>query len=156
MQRRLYTPELRRLVSGVRGNTVIQRYTGSRERTLNLCLPLSALRSTTGITHCQNFQNAAGPAQMHQSRTAKGAATPLRTWQSSTRCASLMYRRETTWCAGGGRHNNNSATHSLTPPHSLQIRSLQIRSLSLPPLLRRWDCEQSPQIWSGCGDITIV
>jgi hypothetical protein len=20
----------------------------------------------------------------------------------------------------------------------------------------RWDCEQSPQIWSGCGDITIV
>jgi hypothetical protein len=20
----------------------------------------------------------------------------------------------------------------------------------------RWDCEQSPQIWSGCGDITAV
>ena len=20
----------------------------------------------------------------------------------------------------------------------------------------RWDCEQSPQIWSGCGDIIIA
>merc|ERR1712217_503331 len=30
----------------------------------------------------------------------------------------------------------------------------------LPPgdyvLSWRWDCEQTPQIWAGCGDVTIV
>ena len=20
----------------------------------------------------------------------------------------------------------------------------------------RWDCEQTPQIWAGCGDVTVV
>lgn len=36
----------------------------------------------------------------------------------------------------------------------------QVKVPDVPPghyVVRwRWDCEQSPQIWSGCGDITIV
>ena len=36
----------------------------------------------------------------------------------------------------------------------------EVRVPQVPPgeyvVRRRWDCEQSPQIWSGCGDIIIA
>ena len=30
------------------------------------------------------------------------------------------------------------------------------RAYTTPHAIRRWDCEHTPQIWSECGDVTVV